>query len=127
MYERRIRRGAAVLDRMRPGWRARVDVDELDVSSLELCVVAQVYDVPWYAAADRYRDALVALGAPRRSRWLRSRWAVRHGFDLPNFLLLPPPRATYRRLTDAWRTYLTTTTSEETHRGEAASHVRGAA
>jgi hypothetical protein len=42
-YKTAVKRGAKLLDEKEPGWRALVDVDELDMSSACNCVVGQVF------------------------------------------------------------------------------------
>jgi len=38
----RVRRGAALLDEQRPGWRDGIDPDRLDISDPQLCVLGQL-------------------------------------------------------------------------------------
>lgn len=47
--ERRVARGAAHLDQMRPGWFNAVDTDRLRLSSCGDCVIAQLATVDPYA------------------------------------------------------------------------------
>lgn len=42
-YAERIAKGAVFLDERQPGWRRRVDLDKLDLFSLDDCVLGQVY------------------------------------------------------------------------------------
>lgn len=41
--EERVQRGAAVLDGFRPGWASTVNVDELEIASMDDCVLGQVF------------------------------------------------------------------------------------
>jgi hypothetical protein len=42
-YAERVARGAALLDGRRPGWAEAVDLDELELSSCQYCVLGQLY------------------------------------------------------------------------------------
>jgi hypothetical protein len=53
MYEDRVERGAALLDRARPGWEREVSLDRLAMSSCNRCILGQVYG--------DYVDGLVSL------------------------------------------------------------------
>jgi hypothetical protein len=41
----RVARGAELLDRLEPGWQWRVDPKKLDLRSLTMCVIGQLYGV----------------------------------------------------------------------------------
>lgn len=43
MYEEQIKRGVALLDEARPGWREYVAVERLDVARADQCVLGQVF------------------------------------------------------------------------------------
>jgi hypothetical protein len=47
---RRVRAGMAYLDRISPGWREDVDIDNLKMSSDSRCIIGQVY-----GSYDRFR------------------------------------------------------------------------
>jgi hypothetical protein len=58
----RVARGAALLDEMKPGWDARVDLAELDLSSCRQCVVGQLFGEEF--GRWPYETGLRALGIP---------------------------------------------------------------
>jgi hypothetical protein len=75
---------AAILDRVKPGWRDRINASTLDLTSNDLCVLGQLYG--------HYRRGLVSLrdglvdaagckaffhGPDIRAAWLREIYAVR--------------------------------------------------
>lgn len=43
MYETNAPMGADLLDRVRPGWADKIDVETLDLSSCTRCVLGQMY------------------------------------------------------------------------------------
>src|SRR5258708_7417760 len=43
MFEERIARGIALLDKYRPEWRSLISLERLDMYSVEDCVLGQVY------------------------------------------------------------------------------------
>lgn len=43
LYAERVARGAALLDEKRPGWFRAVDLDGLELSSCEACVLGQLF------------------------------------------------------------------------------------
>jgi len=112
VYEQDIARGVAVLNRQLPEWRATVDVELLDLSSTNRCVVGQALgvvdviktvptDVSWY-------DALEQLGAPGiKAHWGTAEtieWVENHGFEGRR---LTDGQRDYGRLTFEWVAYLT--------------------
>lgn len=52
----RVGRGAELLDRLRPGWAAEIDVERLDVGDARHCPLGQLYG--------NYREGRIALGIP---------------------------------------------------------------
>lgn len=40
-----VRKGASVLDKMCPGWFDRIDVDRIDMTSWDDCILGQLYGV----------------------------------------------------------------------------------
>lgn len=56
-HEQRVARGAALLDRVNPGWWKRIDLERLSLGSCKRCVLGQLYGE--YAI-----DAFRALGLP---------------------------------------------------------------
>lgn len=94
----RVERGAALLDKKRPGWWKRISLDELDITSCFRCVLGQEYqpEVPPEASTpyDAARDALGL--SPAVSAEL--------GFD-PRFG--DNWKVSARALTEAWRELIT--------------------
>jgi hypothetical protein len=78
----RAARGAALLDRLRPGWADEVDPDRLDLANAEGCLLGQLYG--------HVDDGLTALGDPD---------PVACGFDLE----ADEDDADYSPLTSCWR------------------------
>jgi hypothetical protein len=66
----RVARGAALLDREKPDWAARVNLSRLDLADPSLCVLGQVHG----SAAGAFGRAAASLG-------LQTRLAD-HGFAL---------------------------------------------
>ena len=66
---RRVRRGAELLDRVHPGWREKIQIDTLDISSTRHCILGQLYG--------SYSEGLNAVGRV---------WTGRHW----GFILLSP-------------------------------------
>jgi hypothetical protein len=94
----RATRGAALLDRHRPGWASEVDPARLDLASGEDDVLGQLY-----GSFDEGQDELARLD-PDRSAWVsRERWAAEYGFDLPQSVHLDREAAEYAALTTCWR------------------------
>lgn len=80
-YTAAVQRGVALLDaKGPPGWRDRIDLDTLDIGSLTLCVLGQVYG--------HYYKGLRALGDDANPYHL--------GFATEGLLA-------WRALTQAWR------------------------
>lgn len=53
-----IRRGAKLLDKMRPSWFKSVSIQKLDLGSCDLCVLGQLYDNGTKNGYDRGLDLL---------------------------------------------------------------------
>jgi hypothetical protein len=87
----RVAAGAAVLDRLRPGWAGQVDPDQLDMTAEHDDLLGQLYG--------HYAIGLEALtqADPNQQTW-PSMWAVNHGFDL-----LAYDTGDYAELTGCWR------------------------
>jgi hypothetical protein len=83
-FETRIERGMRLLDELEPGWRERVDLGRLDMSSCLTCILGQLYG--------DYTQGLSELGV----------WdAEAYGFDTYG----PDPTTSqrYQELTAAWQ------------------------
>jgi hypothetical protein len=104
-YAACVRRGAALLDQRGPvGWRDRVDEVNLDISSVDNCVVAQAYrDVVNRSDLPTFDYGLGRLGEPTNAHEA-TQWLTYHGFDVPVKV-----DDDYDELTDAWRDYLRST------------------
>src|SRR3954469_19777861 len=87
-YEQRVERGAARLDNHKPGWRDRIDVDQLEVNDPYKCPVGQAYG--------DFHAGLVMLGHDAIEN------CINDGF----YEALGQTRD-YPRLTAAWKAYLT--------------------
>jgi len=87
LLDHRVRAGIALLDESGPtNWRARVDVDKLDLENPRSCVLGQVYGT--------FDDGMAALD-------LSFFEGARYGFVTG--LGLRYDRDSWRNLTDAWR------------------------
>jgi hypothetical protein len=106
-YAERIERGAALLDERAPGWRQRIDLEKLELSSCTTCVLGQVAGStdPW-----GWREVRLGFGLDYSA-------AEDHGFSLTDseYLAIADDiedvndvRA-YRSLTDAWKQYIEAT------------------
>jgi hypothetical protein len=82
-YTERVKRGAALLDKVRPGWRNTIDLSTLDLSSGCLCILGQVfkhYDCGLYAVWNIDMDKYDSL-----EEWTASdgfKTAIAHGFTI---------------------------------------------
>lgn len=111
MYEQEIARGVAVLNKRVPDWRARINVDELNLANVTCCVIGQVLSVRSIApgfgdSTANWAGAVAALsGIPAGPRGYTSHaqrdWTIEHGFDTA---LGVTDR--YATLTAAWKDYL---------------------
>jgi hypothetical protein len=75
MYEDRVERGAALLDRARPGWEREVSPDRLAILSCTDCLLGQLYG----HSVCGVREVCDALSTPS-NLFMFSLW--KHGFDL---------------------------------------------
>ena len=71
-----VKRGAALLDRVSPGWYRRVNVDTLSMVDMEFCIAGQAFGLNDgnYGVASRYRDVMKGLD-------LNEDGEVLHGFS----------------------------------------------
>jgi hypothetical protein len=46
MFEDRVEKGAAFLDKVLPGWENKINVKELDLTFFSGCILGQLYGVP---------------------------------------------------------------------------------
>lgn len=92
----KVQNGSNLLDRVRPGWRDEIDLDTLDIGSLDCCVMGQLYG--------SYTRGLDALGLTGK--------ATAHGFSLGMGLIREFPagawKEKYEVLTDEWKLALST-------------------
>jgi hypothetical protein len=95
--EARVARGVALLDEKRPGWRAEVNSDILDMASDTACVLGQLYG--------RYISGCSALGITAGVQ------ATRYGFDAVTSAYTDPVDTESNALTEAWRAVLTSSTT----------------
>lgn len=89
-----VQRGAQLLDRKRPGWHGRIDVDQLRMEECERCVLGQVFG--------EYRDGLLRLFP---GPYLSEHWAGSFfGFCLFNedFFLVDYVDPQWHELRDLW-------------------------
>ena len=89
--------GADLLDRLKPGWYRRINLEQLDVSRVDSCVVAQLYNGN-YAAG---RHDLERLHGDHITSW-------RYGFSvvgIPCEIVRHREALIeyYQRLTTSWR------------------------
>lgn len=80
----RVARGAALLDEVRPGWRAEVDATSLDLSSPGRCILGQLYGL--------CSQGVRAIGL----NWHNGTSVPDHGFDRVE------ENQEYGPLTEAW-------------------------
>lgn len=86
MISERVARGVALLDSVEPGWFHRINVDALDVSQYDRCVLGQLYR--------DYSFGIKALGILPREQ------AAEHGFQVEYIARAP---LEYQALTQEWR------------------------
>jgi hypothetical protein len=96
----RVAAGAALLDQRRPGWRAQVDPDRLDLLDWRTDILGQLYGT-FGAGIHRLTPAL--------SEAEMDAWTIAHGFDLHEVDLARAagPVAAYRVLTEPWQAEVT--------------------
>jgi hypothetical protein len=66
----RVERGAALLDAQSPGWEKKIDPGTLDISSIDNCVLGQVYG--------SYGNGLRVLGGEKET--VPIGFSINHGF-----------------------------------------------
>lgn len=100
-FTEQINNGIALLDSREPNWRDDVDVNTLDLHSLDNCVLGQVF-------GDYGRGMEALFGG---ERWMYSEVNAEHGFEAPerdengNYIARP-----YADLTEQWVKALTLVT-----------------
>jgi len=95
-YADRVARGAALLDRERPGWAAEIAIDELAMASCNDCILGQIYG--------RYTVGLSSVFRDTEASWLSP---AHYGFTLYDGEQVQDFKETmlrFRELADAWRT-----------------------
>lgn len=92
-FTARVRRGAALLDRTKPGWAEEIDLEKLNLGSGTHCVLGQLYL--------SYRIGCRKLG-------LSDHVQVESGFylDFPDWTPNWVDDARYALLTKRWRKYI---------------------
>lgn len=105
-FRKRIERGAAWLDRVKPGWRDLIDLDTLNLADAESCVLGQVFaDEADDLTTDGFDYVAEYMSPPPE---IETNWFSKHGFDQSiNLTAASPWSLDYTPLTDAWREYLT--------------------
>ena len=91
----RAKIGATYLDVVRPGWAAEINLDILDLSNCEVCVLGQLYGNFWPAAENLF--AMRATGVRRRIDQGCHAAAIETGFNVPDDV------EDYVPLTAAWK------------------------
>jgi hypothetical protein len=86
----RVARGAAYLDRIRPGWYARVNVTRLELWNCSQCVIGQLYVDFWVGTKRLWNRGIEATRDADSPE-------VRYGFALETANLCE-----YHALQDAW-------------------------
>jgi hypothetical protein len=87
MFEDRVRRGAALLDEVQPGWWREIDTARLAMVTCDRCILGQLYG--------EFGTGWRVVLSPVRRDWPCN--AADHGFTLYD------PRESFADLTDAWR------------------------
>lgn len=90
--EARVARGMALLDRARPGWHRRINLDRLDIADGRRCALGQTYGM--------YGWGVDRLGLSRGT-------SASHGFNA-NYVVPVTTRTEYNRLTAEWRRQIET-------------------
>lgn len=78
VYAERVARGAAYLDGVRPGWRAEINKDTLNMADALDCIGGQLYGVYWDIPALVELEKGDTVAGCEKGRT----WAVEHGFTL---------------------------------------------
>lgn len=85
-----VARGAALLDRKRPGWESEIDIAKLDIASTDRCITAQL------SGENDYRVGMDRLGIGSYEEYVGLGFAADIVAGESNY-------ADYRTLTDLWR------------------------
>lgn len=85
MYENQIARGIELLDKQHPGWREKINLDDLSIASSDRCIVGQLYGSFWNGA-----EQMVPTYGSSRPFW------EEHGLYLERV-------GGYGRLTKEWK------------------------
>lgn len=86
----RVAEGAKLLDKVRPGWAAKIDTTTLDMSNAHYCILGQAY-----RSYGLGREELFSA----ISRDLGETEAISYGFNIP---LPEDGEVTYNELFEAW-------------------------
>jgi hypothetical protein len=88
---RRVNRGAALLDTIKPGWQNDVELLELDMSSACSCVLGQLFedqsqplkDDEGYTWGEEYgfQAGIRLHSGHKRDTQAATKWTIDHGFD----------------------------------------------
>lgn len=89
-YDRRVARGAAYLDEVRPDWHLKIDVADLSMESGCRCIVGQL--------TGEYLTGVKSLGL--NMEWGPRGSAARHGLNRVEDESFP--KQAYEYLRDAW-------------------------
>lgn len=92
MLKKEVEVGAAWMDENRPGWHKRMNIQELDMSKGDRCILGQEYQ----SFLGSMREILPGMDAD-----VQNIWAERHGF-LSNDADAIQRFWEYRILTDIW-------------------------
>lgn len=92
-YKERAERGAALLDKRKPGWRDRVSTTWLDVSSVQNCPLGQTYG--------HYSTGKKELFGS--DSWEET---TAHGFTVSKSEAVLDLHGNYKLLTEAWKVVL---------------------
>jgi hypothetical protein len=94
----RVREGALWLDRVKPGWASRIDLDRLDVSHSDRCPGAQAFG-DWQKLSDYVRSHVIGdMGSyDGGEEWKRTHGFL-EGFDSDGDFV-----ARYSELNEAWK------------------------
>lgn len=120
MFEAEIERGARLLDERGPlYWRELLNLDALDVSHPERCVVGQLFnDLNRSYFLNSYDAGIYYLAGPTL-RTGRLWWATQHGFSTAS--------DRYATLTAEWRAYVARTRRQSQERSHVETPTREAA
>lgn len=115
----RVYRGATLLDRVIPGWENSVNLDALDMSSVESCILAQVFGT--------YNSGVEELGLPVLGDAAHDRVQsddCQHGFDNACFYNhRDPDTSTFDDLDREWTAIIENRRSMAVMVGKELAHV----